>query len=262
MHLDARLRLVEEGPVGETPGVDFGVQLLAQAIQQVQVERCRHACRIVVGGFEGRPVLDQVDTYQQPAADGQQRVQAAQEIFGGLRVEVADARAREETDRPFAVQPLRQVHVAGEVGTGGVHLEPWVVGSQTARAFEQEVPGDIDAEIARRSHGFQKQPNLAACPAAEFDQRRVIPGDACDVLGGVSQDRLLGSCRIILRLCADPVEQLGAPLIVEELWRGELLVGAESRQDLVAKRRLGRGRMHVMESYGQGHDQLSLETHD
>src|SRR5690606_39793763 len=63
---------------------------------------------LVVGGLQALAVLEQVDTDQQAAAIRQQAAQVAQEVQCLMRLEVADAGAREESQRTGSPEGLGQ----------------------------------------------------------------------------------------------------------------------------------------------------------
>jgi len=69
VHLDARFGLVEEGAMNEARRVDVAVQLVADALQQVEVERSGDMGAVVVGRLQHCTILDQIDADHQAAAD-------------------------------------------------------------------------------------------------------------------------------------------------------------------------------------------------
>src|SRR6185369_15737125 len=97
MHLDALLRRVVKRAVGELVQGEAGAKLAIGACQQVEVERRRHALRVVVGRMQHRRVLDQVGADQERAA-AQHLARDLQETQRLLRREVADRRTGEKSD--------------------------------------------------------------------------------------------------------------------------------------------------------------------
>src|SRR5690606_13040695 len=145
-----------EGAVAEAGGLDGGVQLATDAAQQIEIESGGDAGAVVVGGLQALAVLEQVDTDQQAAAIRQQAAQVAQEVQCLMRLEVADAGAREESQRTGSPEGLGQAQRAAEIGAGGVHFQPGIVGGQASGAVDEEFPADVDAQVAAGLQGFQQ----------------------------------------------------------------------------------------------------------
>ena len=70
VHLDARFALVEERPMDKARRVDVTVQLVADALQQVEVERGGDMGAVVVGRFQHRPILTRSTPITRPPPAG------------------------------------------------------------------------------------------------------------------------------------------------------------------------------------------------
>eukprot|EP01038_Epipyxis_sp_PR26KG_P019651 gene19652-27828_t len=95
MHLDARLRVVEQRHVAPLAHVEIRPQQRVQVAQQVQVEGGRDTQCVVIGCLQHTSRLDQVHANQQRAT-GRHRVRLAQQRQRACGVEVADAGPRVE----------------------------------------------------------------------------------------------------------------------------------------------------------------------
>ena len=197
--------------------LDVAVEFAADPMQQVAIECRRHTGGIVVGRVQQSDRLLEIDTDQQlPAvADHDPNITQQAHSIGG--VEIADARTREEGHFVRHRGELRDVEAVAEIDAGGVDLQPWVVPGESLGGRQQELPGDIDADIGMRAQFFQQQPHLPARPAAELDQQ-ALGADQFDQVGQcATQDRRLGTRLVVLGKVTDPVEQCGTPFVVEEL---------------------------------------------
>jgi hypothetical protein len=79
----------------EAAEVEVGAQLAVDADQQVQVERGRHAQRIVVGDQQVALGLDEIGAQQKRVPRLQRRRDAAQQRLGRGWIEIADVRSEE-----------------------------------------------------------------------------------------------------------------------------------------------------------------------
>lgn len=93
VHLDPALTRIVEGVVTKLIYLKVGVQFLVHALQQVQVELCRHPLLIVIGSVQDIEILFQIHSDQQ-ATSLARLCNLLEEVFGGLAVEVADGRSR------------------------------------------------------------------------------------------------------------------------------------------------------------------------
>src|SRR5690606_41097908 len=168
--------------------VDVAVQLVADALQQVEVEGGGDVGAVVVGRFQHGLVLHQVDPDQQTATGRQDLVQVVQQLAGLPGGEIADAGAGKEHQRVMDLEVVRQLQPVAEVGAGGMHVQPGIIRRQPLGAGSQEVLGNVDAQVADRPQSFEQQAHLATGSAAQFDQVRLRPGDLTDVIGGVGEN--------------------------------------------------------------------------
>ena len=88
---------MQEGPVLEVVELEVGAELAIHPSQQVAVELCGNALRVVVGSLHALGVLDEIDAQQQTAAvRPTQLCDSPEQGEPALAVEVADRRAGKE----------------------------------------------------------------------------------------------------------------------------------------------------------------------
>jgi hypothetical protein len=170
MHFDARLGRVEPCHMVPIAWVEVAVDQMVQVAQQVQIERCRHAQRIVVGGFQQVDWLDQINADQQAAAAGL-LVHAVQKLLRGLRREVADARAWIEEHRPTLHRAARQIHGARKIKSEPQHLQLRMAAFDLGHRVCQKINRDVDRDIARGLQRRYQAHRFGAVARAQIDQR-------------------------------------------------------------------------------------------
>ncbi|MNT48501.1 hypothetical protein D3C72_1852830 [compost metagenome] len=132
----------------EAVEVEVGRQLRVRAPQQVEVERRRHALRVVVGRMQPVGVFHEVDADQQAAAaqHARRELQERQRLVG---LEVADGRTGEEAHAPARPGHGRGQHERhGVVGRDGLHGQGRGVGFQARRRGFEVLARDVDRQIA------------------------------------------------------------------------------------------------------------------
>src|SRR5437660_1410507 len=82
-----RLRIIE-GAVLEPLKIEIGTELALDAREQVEIELCREAGFVIVGGMKDARLLHQIDTDDQSCAASQHAPGMAQEFAGFLRLEI------------------------------------------------------------------------------------------------------------------------------------------------------------------------------
>ena len=201
--------------------------------QHVQVERCRHAGRIVVGALDDCAILEQVDTDQQrtPAADRfADRVEQRDRFE---RTEVADRGAGEERHPPRrAADDRRQRHELAEVLHQRVH-------GQRGKSPPHGTAGGLEL------HRVHVERHVAVRVLERVEQQlRLAPGTGAVLDDGSPRPATIGDLRrmgreqtrfrtgeVVLGLLADLLEQLRTAGVVQE-YRGQLLLLlAESLED-------------------------------
>ena len=222
VHLDAGRRLVVEGDVPEGRGAEVGVRAVVDDVEDVPVELPGDAARVVVGGFEHRDVLDEVEAEEKailPAAE--ERAHPGEQPQPGRRVEVAD-RAPEEEHEAAADRGGHVLQVPLEVTHEGAHVEERVVGNEAGRAGLHGQLVDVDRNVA--------QAIREAVPAVEEPAglRRRSRTELYDVLGlqlahepwrERVEERRFRPRQVVLGKLGDVFEQIGSDDIVEVLRR-------------------------------------------
>ena len=197
--------------------LDVAVEFAADPMQQVSIECRRHTGSIVVGRVQQSDRLLEIDTDQQLPAVADHAPDITQQALGIGGVEVADARTREEGHFVRHRGNVRDVEAIAEIDASGVDLQPWVVPGKCLGGRQQELPGDIDADIGMRAQLFQQQSHLSARPAAELDQQALGAHQLDQVGQRTTQDRHLGTRLVVLGKVTDPVEQRRTPFVVKKL---------------------------------------------
>src|SRR5215204_3001702 len=82
MHLDARVRSVKQRNVAPLANVEVAAEYSVHIAKHVQIERRRHAKRIVIGEFEQASILHKVEAEQQVSVIAARRARALQEGKG------------------------------------------------------------------------------------------------------------------------------------------------------------------------------------
>src|SRR5258707_556295 len=102
--------------------VEVGAELTIEDTEDVAVESCRNAPRVVVRGHQAVAILDEVDTEQEPVLRGERRIQVEQEAAALQGIEIAD-RAAEKGEQP-AVRRRNAIKVTTEITNDGVDVKP------------------------------------------------------------------------------------------------------------------------------------------
>ena len=116
MHLDPRQDVVPARLVTKSIDGDVAIELAIDPFEQVQIERGGDAFRVVVGGDQPVDRLDPVHADQKPRTDTEELAEIAQQIGRRARHEIADGRARKESELGQIRDLGRQVERPGEVG--------------------------------------------------------------------------------------------------------------------------------------------------
>ena len=197
MHLDPRAVVVPDRTVAEGVDRDGAVQLAVDPVEQVAVERRRHALRIVIGGDQHLAGLGPVHADQQHRAFAQRAPHRAQQVgrHGGRHV--ADGRAGEESQFGGIRHHRGQRQRAHEIALQRMDGQVGKCLLQPARGFAQEVARNVDRHIGRRFDTAQQDGRLGRGARAELDHRAPL-ADMRDQIGAHGlQDRRLGPCRVI-----------------------------------------------------------------
>jgi hypothetical protein len=217
-HLDPPLGLVEARDVLEVVRVEVGAELTGEDVEQVLVERRRHARRVVVRAHEPVAVLHEVRAEQEEVAGTGGPVQSLEEGPPRLRREVAD-RAAEEGDQPVAGLPGERAELVVEVGDQSAHRDGREVRRDLLRGVAERLLGDVERDEqclpTARSEPVEEQSRLARVAGAELDEG----ADQRQLPGALLEDPLLGARRVVLRELGDGVEERAALLVVEPLRR-------------------------------------------
>ena len=127
-----------------------------------------------------------------------------------VRLEIADGRARKESDLRQCADFSRRGEGFCEIGRDRMDLQRRKIGAQRARLRLQEVGGDVDRHVSCDIAALEQQANLGRRARAELDQRRLLRQERCDLVTAVAQDAELGARWIIFRQPRDLFEQVGA----------------------------------------------------
>ena len=181
VHLHPPEVRVVEGPMAPGAQVEVRPQLAIDALQQVEVEGGGDPGGIVIGRIQHGRCLFQIHTDQEQAAGADQLGHHGQEVGGPVRVEVADAGAGEEGHpRPLG-GAVRHRHLAGEIGAGGMDLQPGELGGHLLGRHPQVLAGDVHGHIGAGPAG----PPAAGGPSCNCRCRappgrcRCPPGPRC-----------------------------------------------------------------------------------
>src|SRR5262245_33805517 len=115
MHLNTAALAVVERLMAERVDIEVRGKLAIDAREQIEVELCGHAFRVVISGVEDVGVLDEVDTNDKGRARAAHAPGMTQKRRRILRLEIADSPAWEEAspcqphDRPRQPERLREV---------------------------------------------------------------------------------------------------------------------------------------------------------
>src|ERR1035441_4550603 len=107
VHLDTAGRLVEPGDMLELAKIEVAVQFPVDPPQQVQVERRRHAQRIVVSFQHPLERLQKIGAEQQPVASRENAAHLAQKTSVRPGIEIADRAAQEQYQQVYPIGPQR-----------------------------------------------------------------------------------------------------------------------------------------------------------
>ena len=127
------------------------------------------------------------------------------------------------------------MQLVAEVGAQCVNVEPRIISCQLQGTAAQKVLGNVDAQVARRPHGFEQQTHLAAGAATQLDQVCFGAGNLRYVVGRQAEYQLLGARRVVLGLLGYLFEEFRPAAIVEKFWRSPFGSRGKARQNFVAK---------------------------
>src|SRR5712671_7298509 len=164
MHLDAALFAVVARAMTEGGWVELAAKLVIDAREQVEVEGCRNAGMVVVGGGEYVRVFDEIDADHEQRAGPEYRGGLAQQRVGLVRFEVADGGAGEKADARPVTERCRKREWFGEIRRDRQHpqighllLEPRRLGGQERAGYvDRHIGGNMrrgaqqDARLRRR----------------------------------------------------------------------------------------------------------------
>src|SRR5438876_11456376 len=94
VHLDAACLFVIDGTMLKGPEVKVSAELAIDAGQNVPVEGCGYAARIIVSRLQGGPIFAEVNAHEQAVARSHRLADPAQEASRFQALEVADIRAK------------------------------------------------------------------------------------------------------------------------------------------------------------------------
>ena len=108
--------------MAEGAGIEIGPDLPIDHTQDISIELRRDPLTVVIGSFEDRRVLDEVDTEQQPILAVQQSPELQEKFMSGPGFQVAN-RTTQEGNQPAAGRGRNMIQMALEVAEDGVHIE-------------------------------------------------------------------------------------------------------------------------------------------
>ena len=235
VHLDPSALGIVESAVTERREIEVGVELLVDALEQVQIESRRDLPGIVVGGMEPFLVLLEIDADEQRTAGPDPASRVGQERDSLAGAEVADRGAGEEDHLVVQRSPLGRGQGERDrvVRAHGDDFEPRVGLGQPLAGLDEMLSGNIDRDIGHVAlQGVQQDSHFIAAAAAVLDQQRIPADEVGDLPGAIPQNQELRSRGVVLAQPGNPLEQLRAALVVEELGRYPLrLVGEASEHD-------------------------------
>src|SRR5215472_10461693 len=234
---DPSLSLIVESDMLESVDLEVGVEFAVDALEEVEVEGGGNPGSVVVGGVEDLGILFQIDADQHLAAGTENTRVIGEKGHRRVGLEIANRRAREETDL-----------LAARAGQGRQRETPGVVGAHSedrnrreilgkrsggvAQMLTRDVDGDVGVGLIERP---KENSHLLAGAAAELDQAAIAPHLGRDVTRVVLEDHNLGTGQIVFGQAADCLEKGGAARVVKEFARYSLAGAAEPAQDGVAK---------------------------
>ena len=207
--------------------------------QDVEGERPADARRIVVGGQHALriPALvgaDHEGGAARPAESAAHVLEKLNDTGGSV---LTDRAARQEPDRLGFLERFRHRQGLQEIRHEGFHPDPRM-SHLHARADRTEhggrnVDGDIGAKMAvddieqRDRLGLIARPEFHQCPPAPG-----VDGHGGDDVGrALPEQFFLRASQIILGELGDPLKQLGAGRVVEQLRRQRFLVRREPQEN-------------------------------
>ena len=212
------------GPVEKLIQIKVRAQLAIDPAQQVEIEFGCHAEEIVVGSFDRRHVLLEVDSDQQTAAIAAHATDATKHRDRLTGQEVADRRAW-KVNRGMGRSPprTRQGEILRKIRADGQDLDSRIIAGQFASGLLQVFAGDVHGNVRRRiGQCVQEVSRFDAAAAPILDQHRA-GADLRSHLGRkLVHKRQFRTSQIVLVQLADPIEQLRAALIVEVFARQTL----------------------------------------
>jgi hypothetical protein len=202
----------------ESRGIEISREPRVQHRQNVAVELRGHPSRIVVGGFEARRVLDQIQPHEKPVVGHHRAAHVRQEAVQFVVREVADG-ARQQNEQPRRTGADR-AEVTGEVTLHTPHQHLGVVRRQPSGRLTQKHRVDIQqnagCEQAAKADGVQQEVDLAPGSRSQLHQFvGFSPGD--DLVRQPLQHRQFGPGLVVLRQPSDVLEQFAATIVVEVL---------------------------------------------
>ncbi len=137
-HFNSTLCAVEIRDVAPLPKIKIGADDSIDVIQQVAIERRRHAQRIVVRRFQRGAILDQIDTEQQAAIVIAGRANSPQQRRGFAGREVAERGAGIKKQALRTPHHGRQFEVRRKIHAQPQHVERGVPPLQQREVLAQE----------------------------------------------------------------------------------------------------------------------------
>src|SRR5919108_2907971 len=154
-------------------------------------------------------------------------------------VEVPE-RATEKGNKPAPAIVAQPVEVLFEISNHAMDLEAFEdlrePGSSGAHGALGDVDRDIRAPMTAGDHRAEKGIGLLCRPRAELDEFLGLH-EVDDLRADPVEDLLLGTRRVVLRQSSYLLEEAGAALVVEVLWRELFGVGRETGTHVFGKLR-------------------------
>ena len=204
--------------------IKIRLKQLIEVAQQVFIKRCRHAQRVVVGGFKRGTVLDQVNTQQQALCTASrgvaQLLQKRQALHGR---EVAQAGTRVEKHPVMGLYRVRQNHLATKIHAHANDVQRRKAGLHPLGRGAQEITGDIHRDILAWQQLRYQRLGLGAIASPQINQAGMANAAAPDGGGHLRLPNLkntgLGPRWVVLVQFGDRFKQAATQRVVEKLGR-------------------------------------------
>src|SRR5713101_147211 len=237
-----------EGQVLEAGDIEIAAELAVDPLQEVEVEGGVEPGPVVVGPFENRALLLEIDPDQHLPLGPEPLGAVGKKPHNRLRLEIADGRPREKPDAlPRRAGQRRQWERTGIIGADRDDAQLGEIGGEPGGGLAEIFARDVDRHIGgRRLERLQEDAHLAAGTAAQFHEPAMRAEMRRDRAGIFLEDRDLGAGQIVFRNLTDLLEQGRAAHIVEEFARQRLRVLSEpgehrSANSLLPPRRTVKG---------------------